>query len=345
MAAPTPRRATRNSISGCARVTRRAGCGISRTCASSARATAWSWRRTIRCQRITGCSFSGGKMAERYDAIVIGVGQAAPALAARLDKEGLKTAVIERKLLGGTCVNTGCIPTKTLIASAKAAYTARRGADYGFARGAARIEMPAVKRRKDRVVRQSVDGLKKWLGGMKHVSLIYGQAKFVAAHRVVVDGRELEAERIFINVGARASIPDLPGLKGVPFFTNSTIMKVNALPPHLVIIGGSYIGLEFAQIYRRFGSKVTVVERAPKLLPREDDDIAAEIRAVLERDGIKIRTDAECMALEKKGRGVVVNLHCKGGKPIAEGSHALLAVGRMPNTADLGLPDAGIETD
>jgi len=284
-------------------------------------------------------------MAERFDAIVIGVGQAAPALCARLDKEGLKTAVIERKLLGGTCVNTGCVPTKTLIASARAAHTARRGGDYGFARAAARVDMAAVKRRKDRVVRQSIDGLKKWIGGMQHVTLIHGQAKFTGPRRVAVNGRELEAERVFINVGARATVPDMPGIKDVPFFTNSSIMKVGFLPSHLIIIGGSYIGLEFAQMYRRFGSKVTVVERAPKLLPREDDDIATEIRAALERDGIKIRTDAECMALEKKGKRIVVGLHCKGGKPIAEGSHALLAVGRRPNTDDLGLREAGIEMD
>ncbi|HYL87456.1 MAG TPA: FAD-containing oxidoreductase [Burkholderiales bacterium] len=284
-------------------------------------------------------------MAERFDAIVIGVGQAAPALCARLDKEGLKTAVIERKLLGGTCVNTGCIPTKTLIASARAAHTARRGGDYGFARNSARIDMAAVKRRKDRVVRQSIEGLKKWIGGMKHVSLIHGQAKFVGARRVALERRELEAERVFVNVGARAAVPDLPGVKDVPFFTNSSIMKVGFLPAHLIIIGGSYIGLEFAQMYRRFGSKVTVVERAPKLLPREDDDIAAEIRAALERDGVTIRTDADCMALEKKGKRIVVGLHCRGGKPVAEGSHALLAVGRQPNTDDLGLREAGIEAD
>ncbi len=284
-------------------------------------------------------------MAERFDAIVIGVGQAAPALCARLDKEGLKTAVIERKLLGGTCVNTGCIPTKTLIASARAAHTARRGSDYGFARSAARVDMAAVKRRKDKVVRQSIEGLKKWIGGMQDVSLIHGQAKFIGPRRVAVNGRELEAERVFINVGARAAIPDMPGVKDVPFFTNSSIMKVGFLPAHLVIVGGSYIGLEFAQMYRRFGSKVTVVERAPKLLAREDDDIAAEIRSALERDGVKIRTGAECMALEKKGKRIVVGLHCKAGQPIAEGSHALLAVGRRPNTDDLGLREAGIEAD
>jgi pyruvate/2-oxoglutarate dehydrogenase complex dihydrolipoamide dehydrogenase (E3) component len=284
-------------------------------------------------------------MAERFDAIVVGVGQAGPALCARLDREGLKTALIERKLLGGTCVNNGCVPTKTMVASARAAHMARRGADYGFVERAVRVDMRAVKRRKDGVVRQSVEGLRKWIGGMKHVSLIHAHARFIAARRIRVDGRELEAERIFINVGARAAVPDLPGVKDVPFWTNSSMMKVDFTPPHLLIIGGSYIGLEFAQMYRRFGSKVTVVERMPKLLPREDDDIAAEIRAVLEREGVKIRTDAECMALKRKGKNIVVSLECKQGRPIAEGTHALLAVGRTPNTADLGLREAGIETD
>jgi pyruvate/2-oxoglutarate dehydrogenase complex dihydrolipoamide dehydrogenase (E3) component len=284
-------------------------------------------------------------MSERFDAIVIGVGQAAPALCARLDKEGLKTALIERRLLGGTCVNTGCIPTKTLIASAHAAHLAGRGADFGFAPRAVRVDMAAVKRRKDRIVRQSVDSLKKWIAGMKHVSLVHGHAKFTASRRVSVKGRELEAERIFIDVGARAAVPDLPGVKDVPFFTNSSMMSVGFLPQHLIIVGGSYIGLEFAQMYRRFGSQVTVVERAPKLLPREDDDVAAEIRAVLKREGIRLRTDAECMALKKKGKRIVVGLECKDGRPIAEGSHVLLAVGRTPNTADLGLREAGIEAD
>jgi pyruvate/2-oxoglutarate dehydrogenase complex dihydrolipoamide dehydrogenase (E3) component len=284
-------------------------------------------------------------MTERFDAIVIGVGQAAPALCARLDKEGLKTALIERKLLGGTCVNNGCVPTKTLVASAHAAHLARRGADFGFASGAVRVDMRAVKRRKDHVVRQSTDGLKKWIAGMQHVSLVRGHAKFTASRRIAVKGRELEAERIFINVGARAAVPDLPGVEDVPFFTNSSMMSVDFLPRQLLIVGGSYIGLEFAQMYRRFGSQVTVVERAPKLLPREDDDIAAEIRAVLKREGIRLRTDAECMELKKKGKRIVIGLHCKGGKPIAEGTDVLLAVGRTPNTADLGLREAGIETD
>jgi len=180
---------------------------------------------------------------------------------------------------------------------------------------------------------------------MKHVSLLHGHARFTAPRRVAVKGRELEAERIFIDVGARAAVPGLPGVKDVPFMTNSTMMKVDFRPPHLVIVGGSYIGLEFAQMYRRFGSEVTVVERMPKLLPREDDDVAAEIQAIIEREGVEIRIDAECMALEKRGKRIAVTLECKRGEPVAVGSHVLLAVGRTPNTADLGLREAGVETD
>jgi pyruvate/2-oxoglutarate dehydrogenase complex dihydrolipoamide dehydrogenase (E3) component len=284
-------------------------------------------------------------VAERFDAIVIGAGQAGPALCARLDKQGLKTALVERKLLGGTCVNNGCVPTKTLVASARAAHLARRGSEYGFSLENLRIDMGAVKRRKDGVVQHSVDALGKWIGGMKHVSLVQGHARFIAPRKVAVGERELEAERVFLNVGARASVPDLPGVKEVPFLDNSTIMAVDFLPEHLVIVGGSYIGLEFAQMYRRFGSRVTVVEKASKLLPREDDDIAAEIRAILEREGIDIRTGAECMALKKKDGRIVVGLECKGGEPLAEGSHLLLAVGRRPNTGDLDLKKANVEVD
>jgi pyruvate/2-oxoglutarate dehydrogenase complex dihydrolipoamide dehydrogenase (E3) component len=282
---------------------------------------------------------------ERYDAAVIGAGQAGPALAARLDREGLKTALVERKLMGGTCVNVGCIPTKTLVASARAVHMARRGGEYGFTSGEVRVDMKAVKARKDGVVKHSTDGLATWVAGMKNVTLIRGHARFTAPRTLDVDGRTLQADRIFLNVGGRALVPDIPGVKDVPFLTNSSMMDVERLPEHLVVIGGSYIGLEFAQMYRRFGSKVTVVEKFDKLLPREDDDIAAEIRAILERDGIVIRTGAECMAVSTQGGRVVVGLQCKGGEPIAEGSHLLLAVGRLPNTHDLGLREAGIETD
>src|SRR5256714_5578627 len=284
-------------------------------------------------------------MSEKFDAIVIGAGQAGPALCARLDQEGLKTALIERKLLGGTCVNNGCIPTKTLIASARAAHVARRGSDYGFSAGSVRVDMPAVKKRKDTVVEQSSDRLERWIAGMRNVSLVRGHAAFTAPRTVSVGSRLLQADRIFLDVGARALVPPLPGVKEVPFLNNSTMMALDFLPEHLVIVGGSYIGLEFAQMYRRFGSKVTVVEKAPKLLPREDDDVAAEIRAILGREGVVIRTAAECMELKQGGRRVVVGLHCRRGEPLAEGSHVLLAVGRKPNTDDLGLENAQIEID
>ncbi len=284
-------------------------------------------------------------MTESYDAIVIGAGQAGPALAARLGTEGLKTAIIERRLMGGTCVNVGCIPTKTLVASARAVHTARRGGEYGFTTGEVRVDMTAVKARKDGIVKQSSDGVTDWVGKMKNVTLIRGHARFTAPRTLDVDGRALKADRVFLNVGGRALVPDIPGLKDVPFLTNSSMMELDRVPEHLVIIGGSYIGLEFAQMYRRFGSKVTVVEKSEHLLTREDDDIAAEIRAILEREGVVIRTGAECMALEKRGERIVVGLECRNGEPIAEGSHLLLAVGRLPNTHDLGLEEAGIAAD
>jgi pyruvate/2-oxoglutarate dehydrogenase complex dihydrolipoamide dehydrogenase (E3) component len=280
-----------------------------------------------------------------FDAIVIGTGQAGPALCGRLDREGLKTAVIERRELGGTCVNVGCIPTKTLVASARAVHVARRGGDYGFDAGEVRIDMRAVKARKDKVVAHSTNALTTWIGGMRNVTLIRGHARFVAPKQVEVDGRTLSADKIFINVGGRALVPDLPGLKDVAYFTNSTMMDVDFMPEHLVIVGGSYIGLEFAQMYRRFGSKVTVVERAPKLLPREDDDVAAEIRAILEREGVEIRCGADCISFSRRGDKVAVGLRCGEGEPTLVGSHLLLAIGRIPNTHDLGLDRAGVAVD
>jgi len=284
-------------------------------------------------------------MTEHYDAIVIGAGQAGPALAARLDREGQKTAIIERKLIGGTCVNTGCIPTKTLVASAHALHLARRGAEFGFDARDVRVDMAAVKRRKDGIVQQSSNGVTNWIAAMKNVSLIRGHAQFTAPRTVAVDGRLLQAERVFLNVGGRAFVPEIPGVHQVPYFTNTSIMDVDTLPEHLVIIGGSYIGLEFAQMYRRFGSKVTVVEKMDKVLPHEDEDVAAEVRAILEREGVEILAGAECMALERRGDRVAVTLECRGGAPLTQGSHLLFAVGRVPNTQDLGLDAAGIETD
>jgi pyruvate/2-oxoglutarate dehydrogenase complex dihydrolipoamide dehydrogenase (E3) component len=285
-------------------------------------------------------------MAEKFDAIVIGAGQAGPALAVRCGEQGLKTAIIERKLFGGTCVNTGCIPTKTLIASARAAAIARRGADYGVVLGQnVRVDMRRVKARKDEVVQQSREGVANWLKSAANVTVVDGHARFSAAHEILVNGRRLAAERIFINTGGRAAVPDMPGIGGVPYLTNTSMMEIDYLPEHLIVIGGSYIGLEFAQMYRRFGARVTVCEMGPRLIGREDEDVSDGIREILESEGIDIRLNAKCLKAAKRGERISVGLDCSEGAPEIDGSHLLLAVGRQPNTDDLGLETAGITTD
>ena len=281
-----------------------------------------------------------------YDAIIIGTGQAGPSLAARLAGAGMTVAVIERKLFGGTCVNTGCIPTKTLVASAYAAHMARRGAAFGVEiNGAVTVDMEKVKARKDGVVRQSKEGVEKWLKSLHNGTVYEGHARFEGPHTVEVNGELLEASKIFINVGARASIPPLPGLESVNYLTNSEMMEVDFLPEHLIVVGGSYIGLEFGQMYRRFGSEVTIVEKGPRLINREDEDVSEAIKEILENEGVNLRLDAECMALEKRGDRVVVKLDCSSGAKEVDGSDLLLAVGRRPNTDDLGLEKAGIAVD
>ncbi|MBY0268619.1 MAG: FAD-containing oxidoreductase [Burkholderiales bacterium] len=285
-------------------------------------------------------------MPEPFDAIVIGAGQAGPALAVRCGKEGLKTAIIERHRFGGTCVNNGCVPTKTLVASARAAHVARSGAEYGvLIDNPVRVDMQRVKARKDAVVKQSREGLRSWLDGARNVTVIEGHAQFTAPHRLRVGDRELEAPRIFINVGGRAALPDMPGIADVPFLNNERIMHLDRLPEHLVIIGGSYIGLEFAQMYRRFGCRVTVVEAGPRLIAREDEDVSAAILGILEGEGIEFRLNANCIGLQRRGERVATSVACEEGAPLVEGSHVLLAIGRVPNTHDLGLPAAGIKTD
>jgi len=285
-------------------------------------------------------------MTERYDAIVIGTGQSGPSLAVRLANAGRKTAIIERKLFGGTCVNVGCIPTKTLIASARAAHVARNGADYGVAiDGRISVDMKRVKARKDAVVRQSNEGVTKWLRGTPNVTVLEGHARFEGPRTVRVNGTLLEAAQIFLNVGGRASVPDMPGIADVGYLTNSSVMDVDFLPEHLVVIGGSYIGLEFAQMYRRFGSRVTVVEMGPRLIAREDEEVSAAVQKILENEGIEIRLNAKCITLAKHGNGVAAGLSCEGGPPEVTGSHLLLAVGRVPNTDDLGIEKAGVKTD
>jgi pyruvate/2-oxoglutarate dehydrogenase complex dihydrolipoamide dehydrogenase (E3) component len=282
---------------------------------------------------------------ERFDAIVVGAGQAGPAIAARCSREGLRTAVIERGPFGGTCVNVGCVPTKTLVASARAIHLARRGEEFGFSVPDLRVEMRRIKARKDGIVGQSRSGVESWMRGLAHTEVIVGDAAFVAPSVLEVGGRRLTASRIFLNVGGRAVRPALAGIDSVPTLDNASIMELDEVPEHLVIVGGSYIGLEFAQIMRRFGAAVTVVERSPRLLPREDDDVAEAVRAILERDGVRFALGAECLALSRAGDRIVVGAACAGDEPGIVGSHVLLAVGRQPNTDTLRLDRAGIEAD
>ncbi len=285
-------------------------------------------------------------MNEHYDAIVIGAGQAGPSLAARLGQEGLKTAIIERHLMGGTCVNTGCIPTKTLVASARVAYLARKAAEYGVTIDTpVGVDMTRVKARKDEVVAASNAGVTTWVEGMKNVTLIRGHARFEGPRSISVDDATMTAERIFINVGARARVPDFPGLANVAYMTNSGMMEVDAVPEHLMIVGGSYIGLEFAQMYRRFGARVTVIEMQDRLIGREDEDVSDAVRNILEGEGVTIRLKAECLGFEQGPSGVRMDIDCELDATPVDGSHLLLAVGRTPNTHDLGLANAGIEVN
>lgn len=281
-----------------------------------------------------------------HDAIIIGTGQAGPALADRLTRAGMSVAIIERRDFGGTCVNTGCIPTKTLVASAYAARLASRAAEYGVViDGRVAVDMRKVKARKDAVAGKSRAGLESWLHGMPNCTVLRGHARFTGPHEVSVDGTRLGAERIFINVGGRASVPSMPGLDEVSYLTNSSMMDVDFLPEHLLVVGGSYVGLEFAQMYRRFGAKVTVIEMGPRLIAREDEDVSAAVMGILEQEGIAIRVDARCQSARKQGNGVAISLDCADGGREVSGSHLLLAVGRRPNTDDLGLELAGVKTD
>jgi pyruvate/2-oxoglutarate dehydrogenase complex dihydrolipoamide dehydrogenase (E3) component len=285
-------------------------------------------------------------MAEKFDAIIVGPGQSGPSLAARMTKEGMKTAIIERKLFGGTCVNVGCIPTKTLVASARAAYMARRGADFGVViDGSIAVDMKKVKARKDTVVRQSNEGVTNWLKTMDGLTVYEGHGRFESPTSVRVNGDLLEADKIILNVGARANVPDMPGVNDVDTFTSSSVMDVDFLPEHLVIIGGSYIGLEFAQMYRRFGSRVSVVEMGARLIGRDDEDVSAAVKEIMENEGVEVRLKAECIGFRKRGDQVAVTASCEPGPEEIVGSHVLLAVGRRPNTDDLGLDKAGVEMD
>jgi pyruvate/2-oxoglutarate dehydrogenase complex dihydrolipoamide dehydrogenase (E3) component len=282
-------------------------------------------------------------MAEKFDAIIVGAGQAGPPLAGRLTQAGQKVAVIERKLVGGTCVNYGCIPTKTLVASAHAAHLARRGAEYGVGTGDITVDMAKVKARKDKVMLDDRRGLESWLQGMQGCTFIRGHARFESPHTMRIDGQALEADKIFLNVGGRAVAPDMPGLADIDYLTNVSIMELDTVPEHLVIIGGSYIALEFAQMYRRFGARVTVVEKGPRLASREDEDVSATIKEILEAEGIDVVVEATAIQFTKRDNGFEV-VPRESADPIAC-THLLIAVGRQANTDDLGLDKAGVNTD
>ncbi len=282
----------------------------------------------------------------KHDAIIIGTGQAGPSLAGRLAEAGMDVAIIERKFFGGTCVNTGCIPTKTLVASAYAAHLARRAADFGVTiSGQIGVDMKAVKARKDAVSGKSKIGLETYLKSLKGCTVYEDQARFLSAREVAVGDKLLSADKIFINVGGRALVPKIAGLDHVHYLTNSSMLDIDFLPRHLVIIGGSYVGLEFAQIYRRFGSEVTVIELASRLIAREDEDVSEAVAAILKREEIGVRTGAECLSVAKNGEEISVRLDCSEGPDTIAGSHLLLAVGRRPNTDGLALDKAGISVN
>ena len=285
-------------------------------------------------------------MSHKYDAIIIGTGQAAPALANRLSGAGMSVAIIERHLFGGTCVNTGCIPTKAMVASAYAAHMARRAGEYGVVvDGGVRVDMARVKARKDAISERSRTGVEQWLRGMERCEVYTGHARFRAAHEVAVGDQVLSADRIFINVGGRASVPPMPGLDTVPFLTNSSMMALDTVPPHLLIVGGSYVGLEFGQMFRRFGSDVTIIEMGPRLVQREDEEISSAIQDVLTGEGINVRVNAKCIQISGQSGDIAAHVDCDAGSPSVAGTHLLLAVGRQPNTDDLGLDAAGVSRD
>jgi pyruvate/2-oxoglutarate dehydrogenase complex dihydrolipoamide dehydrogenase (E3) component len=305
-------------------------------------------------------------VATGYDAIIIGTGQAGPALAVRLAKAGMKVAIVERGRFGGTCVNTGCTPTKAMVASAYAAQLARRAAEYGVTLGevaraggavgdaesgtgtsssAVGVDMKRVKARKDTIVEKSTQSVERWLRGQDNCTVYQAHARFTSPREVSAGGELLTAERIFVDVGGRPLIPEMPGLGEVDYLTSSSMMELDFAPRHLVIAGGGYVGLEFGQMFRRFGSEVSIVEMAPRLIPSEDEDVSAAVADILEREGIHLRLSARCIHVSPRGDEIAVGVDCENGEPEVLGSHLLLAVGRRPNTADLGLQDAGVEQD
>jgi pyruvate/2-oxoglutarate dehydrogenase complex dihydrolipoamide dehydrogenase (E3) component len=287
-------------------------------------------------------------MTTQFDAIIIGTGQAGPFLAQRLAGAGQKVAIVERKLFGGTCVNTGCIPTKTMVASAYAAHLARRAADFGVAiDGGVNVDMSRVKARKDAISGKSRVGVEKSLKELENCTVFEGHARFESSRSVSVGPEKITitSDRIFINVGGRAVVPPMPGLDQIEYLTNSSMMAVDFIPPRLIVVGGSYVGLEFGQMFRRFGSEVEIIEMGPRLIQREDEDVSLAIREILEGEGIRVRLNAKCIAFSKRGEEIVAHVDCNEPPTETNGTHVLLAVGRRPNTDDLGLDKAGVEVD
>jgi pyruvate/2-oxoglutarate dehydrogenase complex dihydrolipoamide dehydrogenase (E3) component len=281
-----------------------------------------------------------------FDAIIVGAGQAGPSLAGRLAAAGRKVAIIERKLFGGTCVNTGCTPTKTLVASAYVAHKARTAKAYGInVAGPITADMKALKARKNEVLMKSRNNIEAWLDGMENCTVFRGHARFESPTEMRIGEDLITAPQIFLNVGGRANVPELPGVHEVPFLTNVSILELDELPRHLAVVGGSYIGIEFAQAFRRFGSEVTIIEMGPRLVQREDDDVSANVKEILEKEGINIRLNAECITLGPCAAGVSVGVNCPEDGTPTQASHVLLAVGRRPNTDDLGLDKACIAVD
>lgn len=284
-------------------------------------------------------------MTEKFDALIIGAGQSGPSLAAKFAKEGYKTALIEKDHLGGSCVNYGCTPTKTMVASARVAHMARRATDYGVLVSPVQIDMKKVKARVEAQINRSRNSLQNWLGNLDNLELIFGMAEFIGEKTLRVNDRTLQADNIIINTGTRERIPALDGLDHIDYLTNKSILELDFVPQHLIVIGGSYIGLEFAQVFRRLGSEVTIVEMKSHLANREDTDTSEEIQKILENEGIRVHLNAECIGFEKQGEKIAIRANCDFQLPPIEGSHLLLAVGRLPNSDQLNLDKTGVEVN
>jgi pyruvate/2-oxoglutarate dehydrogenase complex dihydrolipoamide dehydrogenase (E3) component len=280
-----------------------------------------------------------------YDAIVIGSGQAGNPLCQKLADQGWTVALIEKDHLGGTCINTGCTPTKTMIASAQVAHYTRSAERWGVRNGAVSVDLPRIVARKDQIVGQFRSGQERKVQQRKNLHLYRGQARFVAPHRLRVNDQDLESERIFINTGTRVALPRLEGLDQLDFLTNASIMQLNAVPDHLLVLGGGYIGLEFGQMFRRFGSRVTILQRTDHILPREDADVTEELQKALEAEGIEFRLNSTPTQVAKENGRVVLSVETGGRSDKVAGTHLLVATGRRPNSDDLGLETTGVRTD